>query len=375
MSRARTCGEFLTPTVYATAAHRYLLRAAADDQTAASLYDTHDWWDPFAGTGRLLEPFPTTMRGWVCASTLAATDLASLRTLPLPDHAHVFQYDFLTQPDEELPDQLRERLRPGSSWVFFLNPPYVGKRTRRGERGQAAVDTAMRAAMLPRRLGRASQNLTTQGLFRLLELVREYELDATVGVFSQASIWLGEGYSEFAKLWKSEFGFVNGFLFDAREFEGVTGAWPATFTIWRRGLSPRPLILDVMERGEIVGRKELLQPEQPLGKWVPRPRNEVPAPQMTSALVVATGNRTRRDKLAEGARATLQEHQADVGPEWFQEECWFEFLLLVEQRRGKVGGNRPHLYRLSFPSLSHAARAVLAGSPVFQMDALVPVAL
>jgi hypothetical protein len=79
--------------------------------------------------------------------------------------------------------------------------------------------------------------------------------------------------------------------------------------------------------------------------------------------------------LRRAAHDTLQQHQAGVGPEWFQEECWFEFLLLVEQRRGKVGGNRPHLYRLSFPTLGHAARAALAGSPVFQADALLPVAL
>lgn len=79
--------------------------------------------------------------------------------------------------------------------------------------------------------------------------------------------------------------------------------------------------------------------------------------------------------LRRAAQATLQEHKAGAGREWFHGECWFEFLLLVEQRRGKDGGNRPHLHRLSLPSLGHAARAVLAGSPVFQMDALASVAL
>lgn len=305
MPVTRACGEYLTPPTHASAAHRYLFQAATDDQSETSLYDTHNWWDMFAGTGRLLEPFPTTMAGRVYASTLAAEDVDTLRSLPLPQRAEVFRYNFLDQPDEELPDQLMERLRPGSKWVFLLNPPFVGKRTRRGERGQAVVDTAVRSAMLPLRLGRASLNLTTQALFRLMGLVREHDLDATVGVFSQASIWLGEGYSAFRNDWSAQFNYLDGFLFPAREFSGVTGEWPAAFTVWRRGRAPSPLVLDVMERGKVVGRKELRQPEQPLGAFVSRPRNEVPAAQFTSALTVATGKRTRREKLAKGALGYL----------------------------------------------------------------------
>jgi len=267
--------------------------------SAASPYDTHDWWDPFAGSGRLLEPFPASMRGRVYASTLAQEDLDSIRSLPLPEQAHLFRFDFLRQPDEELPKLLRERLRPGSRWVFLLNPPFLGHRARREEREREVLDNAMRRAMSG--WGRASLNLTTQALFRVLNLVRTHDLDATVGVFSQASILMGEGYTTFRREFKSDFGFLGGFLFPGREFAGVTGEWAASFTVWRRGSSPRSLVLDVQERGEFVGRKELRQPGQPLGKWVPRPKNEVPAPQMTSALTVATGKRTRREKLAKNA--------------------------------------------------------------------------
>lgn len=298
MPVSRACGEYLTPPIYAAAAHGYLLRTIGEGSDGPSPYDTHTWWDPFAGSGRLLEPFPNTMAGSLFASTLVQEDLTALRVLSLTEQAHVFPFDFLNRPFEELPAQLLTRLRPGSRWVFILNPPFVGHRARRGARGQAVLDTATRTTMLPLKLGRASLNLTTQGLFRLLELVREHDLDATVGVFSQASVWTGEGYADFRKLWETEFGFGAGFLFDAREFEGVTGAWPATFATWHRGRAARPLVFDVLERGEVIGRKELCQPDLPLGSWVPRPRNEVRFPQFSSALTVATGKRTRRDKLA-----------------------------------------------------------------------------
>ena len=258
----------------------------------------------FAGSGRLLEPLPATMKGRVYASTLAAADVVILRALMRSEQTLSFRYDFLNQPDAELPDDLRARLRPRSEWVFILNPPFMGNSPLRGERPRAELNTAVRAAMLPLRLGRASLNLTTQGLFRLAELIRDYDLDATVGVFSQASIWVGDGYLDFRKwVWEPQLGFQSGFLFDAREFKGVTGEWPAAFTVWRRGSAPRPLVLDVMEQGEIIGRKELLQPDRPLSKWVPRPKNEIAAPQMTSAVRVANGKRARRDKAASNALA------------------------------------------------------------------------
>lgn len=54
---------------------------------------------------------------------------------------------------------------------------------------------------------------------------------------------------------------------------------------------------------------------------------------------------------------------------------WFEFLLLIGHQRGKVGEDRPCLYHLSFVTLEHAARAVLAGESAFQQAQLVPVPL
>src|SRR5207247_3258352 len=65
--------------------------------------------------------------------------------------------------------------------------------------------------------------------------------------------------------------------------------------------------------------------------------------------------------LRRAAQDARRDEQTGAGPGWFEHACWFEFFVLIGHRRGKIGGNRPHLYRLSFTTLAHPALVVLAG--------------
>lgn len=69
------------------------------------------------------------------------------------------------------------------------------------------------------------------------------------------------------------------------------------------------------------------------------------------------------------------EESPGAGSPWESGTCWFEFLLLVAHQRGKIGGGRACLYRLSFATFGSVARAALAGESVFQKEQLVPVPL
>lgn len=79
--------------------------------------------------------------------------------------------------------------------------------------------------------------------------------------------------------------------------------------------------------------------------------------------------------LKRAVEKVLVEQDPGAGSPWDADICWFEFLLLIAHQRGKIGGGRPCLYRLSFGSLSEAVRAVLAGGSAFEEAGLVPVPL
>lgn len=79
--------------------------------------------------------------------------------------------------------------------------------------------------------------------------------------------------------------------------------------------------------------------------------------------------------LKRAVENVLAEQNPGARSPWDADTCWFEFLLLIAHQRGKIGGDRPCFYHLSFDSLGEAARAVLAGEEVFEEARLVPVPL
>jgi hypothetical protein len=84
-------------------------------------------------------------------------------------------------------------------------------------------------------------------------------------------------------------------------------------------------------------------------------------------------------KYDAGLKRAVENVRAEQTPgaesPWEADTCWFEFLLLIAHQRGKIGGDRPCLYRLAFTNLCEAVRKVLAGEGVFEEARLVPVPL
>lgn len=79
-------------------------------------------WDPACGPGNLIKALNYKDYSNVYASTLYKEDLKELHKL---NNINKFQYDFLNDPIEELPEELLDALK-NKKILILLNPPYKG---------------------------------------------------------------------------------------------------------------------------------------------------------------------------------------------------------------------------------------------------------
>jgi hypothetical protein len=162
-------------------------------------------------------------------------------------------------------------------------------------------------------------------MYRIQKLVEDYELNATVCLFSNVVFTTGTGYQDFRTHWSSTFKLDRAFTFPCNEFVGTKGTWPLLFSIWKSdalatGRSTE-IKAEVYERdttGELVrmGLKVFSPSSTPLTKSILRPKGDVVAPPMTSALVVKTEDNVRLDRWATGSVAYLSSRGNDVQNSW-----------------------------------------------------------
>lgn len=285
----RTDGEFFTPTFYADLGHEYLERYLGE-----KMYTKH-WWDMCCGTGNLTKKCPDEMFSRLHMSTLNEEDVNILKNTKFKN-AHVFSQNFLNS------DMNYDFLETSKDWVFILNPPYSASPTIRDEHKKGIADTQIGALMKDASMNKASSNLTTQFLWKIKQLVDKYNLNVTVGMFTQISFAMNPTYASFYKEWLNTFHFVNGFCFHCSEFEGTTGEWPVVFSVWSSSGENNPVDVDVYENRQLVGKKAFFTPSEPLSKWVKRPKNVIEFVPFTSAITVASPDKTiNLTKLPENA--------------------------------------------------------------------------
>ena len=321
MQLRRETGEFFTPLDLAALAHQKLLEAVPD------AYENYLWWDPCCGLGNLTLACPE-MPGRLFMSTLNKQDVQAVVQSGANPEAVVFDHDFLNHPDGDLPQALWDKLKPGSKWVFFLNPPFAAGADKgmitpsaKASTKAGVSDTQVGTDMKAERLGHACQNTSAQFMYRIQKLVEDYELDATVCLFSNVVFATGTGYQDFRSSWFSTFTSVGAFTFPSSEFAGVKGAWPVLFSMWKSGASaseqPVEVEAEVYERdttNELVrtGLKVFSPSTTPLTKSIDRPKGDTIAPPMTSALSVKTEGNVRLDRWVTGSVAFMVALANDV---------------------------------------------------------------
>ena len=224
-STRRKQGEFFTPTIWVDKAHEYI----------ASVYG-ENWkeeyvvWDPAWGTGNLTRDYKFSE---LYVSTLNQSDIDTANQMGYNPEGTKFQYDFLNDDYEKLPEGLRKVIEEGRQIIVLMNPPYgtaaeisnVNHKETKHKKGISK--TKVNRIMLENGIGRSSQQLYAQFLFKL----KEFNI-SNIALFSKSNFFTSSGFTKFRKKVWMGYGFKSGFIMDASEFADVK-QWPLTFTVWQ----------------------------------------------------------------------------------------------------------------------------------------------
>ena len=219
----RKQGEFFTPQIWADKSHEYIASVFGDDWK-----DEYVVWDSAWGTGNLT-------RGYrfkeLYVSTLNYSDIQTAEQMGYNPEATKFQFDFLNDPYEYLPEGLRKAIESGRKIIILINPPYAttanfGDKNKE-EKGN---DTVYNDIMKKNNMGRCSDSLYGQFIYRLNEMNTLGNFN--LAFFSPPLLFSGVSYKNFRSLVLSNFDFAGGFIMDAANFADVK-SWGLSFSILR----------------------------------------------------------------------------------------------------------------------------------------------
>ncbi len=221
----RNSGDFWTPTPFVDYAHKMISEQLGEDWR-----DEYIVWDNCCGAKNLTRDYK--FKELYC-STLFDSELEI--GSKYNKEATTFQFDFLNDPEDKLPEGLLNAFKENKKIVFFLNPPYARSTGNKNSiaNGIASL-TLVNAEMKKEKLD--GSELIKQFLYRIAKIKSFYNLtNCVVACFTKPS-WLMKPQSEkFRKLWLSEFEFINGIMFQASEFADCSNMWGITFNIWKSG--------------------------------------------------------------------------------------------------------------------------------------------
>ena len=224
----RNKGQFYTPTLFVDYAHKMIAEQFGEDWKEKFVV-----WDNCSGTKNLTRDYY--FKELYC-STLENAELAISERYN--KEATSFQFDFLNDSLDKLPQGLKDALEQNKPIIFFINPPY-SKNTGGGKLGATSEKncyTLIREKMNENKIGACSANLYAQFLYRIMMIKKQYSLtNLHIGLFSPTNWLCGESFKCFRTEFFSEFVFSNGVLFNAGHFADVATNWGISFSIWNSG--------------------------------------------------------------------------------------------------------------------------------------------
>lgn len=310
----RNKGEFYTPTLFVDYAHRMIAEQLGEDWK-----EKYVVWDNCCGTKNLTRDY--FFKELYC-STLENAELA------ISDRynreATSFQFDFLNDSLDKLPEGLRNALENNKPIIFFINPPYATASSGGFKnKGIKNMGNKINDEMVEKKMGLASNNLYAQFLYRIILIKEQYNLtDVHIALFCKPNYLSGVGYKEFRKMFLSSFSYSNGILFQASHFADVADSWGINFTIWDCGetTDKENFVHSLVDNqdGEIVefGKKNIYNVDfSKRGKeWIKETLGELTyadCPKMTNGLNI-TESEGAKSRIAENALGCFRNQGNDV---------------------------------------------------------------
>lgn len=219
----RNKGEFYTPTLFVDYAHKMIAEQFGEDWK-----EKYVVWDNCSGTKNLTRDYY--FKELYC-STLENAELAISDKYNREGVS--FQFDFLNDSLDKLPQGLKSALEENKPIIFFLNPPYATANNFGETSKEGVAKTMINEQMIKDKIGKSAQNLYAQFLYRILLIKKEYNLtNVHIALFSPTLYLSGGSWNGFRSVWLNEFEFSKGCTFNAGHFANVASNWGIAFSIW-----------------------------------------------------------------------------------------------------------------------------------------------
>lgn len=248
-------GSYFTPQKWVELSQEYLASELGEDWQ-----DEYYIWDCAAGTGNLLNGLSNKYHIW--ASTLNQADVDVMKARIdnganlLPEH--VFQFDFLNDSFDKLPDSLQEILNNSErqkKLVLYINPPYAEGDNRDGE-GRSGVAINNIQSRYGHEMGYSKREIYIQFFMRIIKELPH----ALLASFSKLKHFQSPKIAkEVNRFFQPRIG--RSFIVPADTFDNVSGDFPIGFFIYYL-VDKVPFahtVTDVYSsNGEFVRKKEIV---------------------------------------------------------------------------------------------------------------------
>lgn len=222
----RNKGEFYTPTLFVDHAHDMIAKAFGEDWK-----EKYVVWDNSCGSKNLTRDYHFNE---LYCSTLeqAELDISSHYN----KEATSFQFDFLNDSLDKLPNGLLEAFEQNKPIIIFMNPPYATAGIQSADSKKGVAKTMVNEQMLNDKVGASAQNLYAQFIYRIMMIKRKYNLtNIHIAMFTPTLYLSGSSWKGFRKEFFNDFTYRDGCTFRASHFADVADNWGIAFSIWLNG--------------------------------------------------------------------------------------------------------------------------------------------
>ncbi len=268
-------GSFFTPQVWVELSQKYIA-----DVLGENWQDEYYIWDCASGTGNLLAGLTNKYHIW--ASTLDTQDVdvmhERIETMNKNSikgdgsnllHDHVFQFDFLNDEFNKLPQGLQDIINnpeKRKKLVMFINPPYA-EVSSIGVKGKAGVNQSKVHDKYSDKLGTAAREIYIMFFARIYSEIN----GCILAEFSKLKALQGSAFDEFRNFFKSNL--LKSFVVPANTFDNVTGNFPIGFKIWDTAIINKfsSTISEIYnEKSVFIGHKTINVTNQSdfINKWI-----------------------------------------------------------------------------------------------------------
>ena len=262
-------GSFFTPKIWADKSKEYMASVFGDNWQ-----NEYYIWDCAAGTGNLLAGLTNKYNLW--ASDIEQGNVETMQSLiDIDDNlnllsSHIFQFDFLNDSFDNLPQGLLEIINDDEKrkkLIIYINPPYAEASstdavisTGTSKDGVSTIHQTRNIYI--QSVGSAIKELFIQFIVRVYHKIPNCKL----ALFSKLKFVNSQNFIAFRKYFMAEF--KKGFLVQADTFDNVKGKFPIGFTIWELNGKSFPHTIEVDVVGENTIKKYFSDTDQSINKWI-----------------------------------------------------------------------------------------------------------